>query len=179
LPKHKTNRADILATTQRLFVELGYANTTMKDIADECGVYKGSIYHIFPSKLAILEAVFEDYIKSAEREIFSVAWNVTLPLTNRIDTYFDKYRTNIVRQGQIPLYIELVLESRLSVEVGNLSDIFIRDFLKSLQTLIKDDEHGKRLLHLIIGFHISAISGINTLDLTDIRLLTHTFAKRD
>lgn len=179
MPKHKTNPEDILSTSLRLFEELGYANTTMKDIADECGVYKGSIYHFFPSKSAILEAIFDDYIKSAEREIFSVAWNASLPQSTRIDIFFDRYKSQIVKSGRVPLFIELVLESRLSIEVGNLSDIFIRDFLKSLQTLINDQENGKRLLNLIIGYHISAISGINTLDLTDIRLLTHTFAKRD
>gem|GEM_PF-6331645 len=176
MPKHKTSRDEIIQNSLKLFEELGYANTSVKDIGDECGVYKGSIYHFFPTKLALLEAVFDHYYDISEKEVFRVAWNISLPHAVRIDTYFENYKKNIVKNSRIPLYIELISESRLTIEVGKLADIYLRDFLKSLQTLINHDEHGKRLMHLIIGYHISAIRERNTIDLSDIRTLTHTFA---
>ena len=37
----------ILEVSQRLFLEKGYDNTKIQDIADELGMTKGAIYHHF------------------------------------------------------------------------------------------------------------------------------------
>ena len=48
----------ILDAAQRLFLEKGYANTTLQDIVDELGgLTKGAVYHHFKSKEEIMDAV--------------------------------------------------------------------------------------------------------------------------
>ena len=48
----------ILDTTQRLFLEKGYEQTTIQDITDNLGgLTKGAIYHHFKSKEEIIDAV--------------------------------------------------------------------------------------------------------------------------
>ncbi|MFZ4519752.1 MAG: TetR/AcrR family transcriptional regulator [Microthrixaceae bacterium] len=44
----------ILAAAARLFVERGYAATTLADIADEVGLKRNSLYRYFPDKEEIL-----------------------------------------------------------------------------------------------------------------------------
>lgn len=51
----------ILKTAQNLFVDRGYDETTLSDIAAFSGVSIGSIYKRFPDKLSILYAVLEAY----------------------------------------------------------------------------------------------------------------------
>jgi TetR/AcrR family transcriptional regulator, cholesterol catabolism regulator len=49
-----SRRADVCATAARLFREYGYSSATMELIADEVGLNKGTLYHYYPAKSAIL-----------------------------------------------------------------------------------------------------------------------------
>jgi AcrR family transcriptional regulator len=47
-------RAEILDTAAAVFASSGYVATSLKDIADACGIQAGSLYHHFDSKEAIV-----------------------------------------------------------------------------------------------------------------------------
>jgi AcrR family transcriptional regulator len=51
-------RADILAAAARCFMERGYAQTSIDDVARSLGATKGRIYHHFPSKGDLFAEVF-------------------------------------------------------------------------------------------------------------------------
>lgn len=69
-------RTNILDATQRLFLERGYAKTTVEAIAQEAGVAKQTVYAVFRSKNGIVaelldravftERVFELHDRSLE-----------------------------------------------------------------------------------------------------------------
>lgn len=50
---------EVYAAALRLFNEKGYHATSMQDIADAVGLYKGSLYHYIGGKEELLERVFE------------------------------------------------------------------------------------------------------------------------
>lgn len=52
-------KRQILQTAMAVFIEKGYLTASMKEIADACGMAKGSIYKIFDSKEDLFTAVFE------------------------------------------------------------------------------------------------------------------------
>jgi AcrR family transcriptional regulator len=56
--REKTQAAIVNAAT-RIFGARGFAATTMDDIAAAARVAKGAVYHHFPTKEALFEAVFE------------------------------------------------------------------------------------------------------------------------
>jgi AcrR family transcriptional regulator len=49
----------ILDASRELFLERGYAATSMREIAERCGIAKATIYHHFPDKERILLALLE------------------------------------------------------------------------------------------------------------------------
>ena len=58
--KHpKVTVGKILEVSKRLFLEKGYDNTKIQDIADELGMTKGAIYHHFESKEEIMNKLGE------------------------------------------------------------------------------------------------------------------------
>lgn len=68
----KTRRKILLAAT-RLFARQGYRGTTVTDIAQAIDMTQGALFHHFPNKEALLEAVvkrlakgFEDYRQAYE-----------------------------------------------------------------------------------------------------------------
>lgn len=58
--KFADRRADIVKAACHLFQTQEYAKTTMQDVIEALGIAKGTIYHYFKSKEALLEAVIED-----------------------------------------------------------------------------------------------------------------------
>lgn len=53
-------RRQIMNMAMEVFKDKGYMNASMQDIAEKCGMAKGSIYKFFPSKEELFIAVFED-----------------------------------------------------------------------------------------------------------------------
>jgi AcrR family transcriptional regulator len=53
-------RTALTAAGRRLFGRDGFAATSVDDLAREARVTTGALYHHFPSKLALFEAVFEE-----------------------------------------------------------------------------------------------------------------------
>ena len=58
----EARRARILQASVRLFASQGFAETTVRDIADGCGLLSGSLYHHFASKEAILETILRQFM---------------------------------------------------------------------------------------------------------------------
>ncbi|MFA5629602.1 MAG: TetR/AcrR family transcriptional regulator [Dehalococcoidales bacterium] len=54
-------RTQILDTALSVFAHKGFAGTTVKDIACSAGISDGLMYHYFPSKEKLLEAVVEKH----------------------------------------------------------------------------------------------------------------------
>jgi AcrR family transcriptional regulator len=57
--RREKTRAAIVKAAKKIFGERGFASTTMDDIAGAARVAKGAVYHHFPTKEALFEAVFE------------------------------------------------------------------------------------------------------------------------
>lgn len=59
--EERDTRQDILHAALDLFAENGFFGTSMREIAREVGVRESALYHHFPSKQSILEALAQTY----------------------------------------------------------------------------------------------------------------------
>jgi AcrR family transcriptional regulator len=66
---HDQQRRELLLRSFDLFRRRGYDNVTLREIAREIGASTGTLYHYFPSKLAILEQL---YVLAVRDELGSV-----------------------------------------------------------------------------------------------------------
>ncbi|WP_019544475.1 TetR/AcrR family transcriptional regulator [Streptomyces sulphureus] len=55
-------RGELLEIAAGMFATRGYAETTVRDIADEAGILSGSLYHHFSSKEAMLDEILRDFL---------------------------------------------------------------------------------------------------------------------
>jgi AcrR family transcriptional regulator len=62
-------RAEIRAAASRLFVEKGYATTTMREIAEEAKVSERTVYLVFPTKVALLNEAIRVAIVGDDRPV--------------------------------------------------------------------------------------------------------------
>jgi len=62
-------RQEIMSTARRLFLQRGYSNTSVANIANELGVAQGLIFHYFKSKSALLYAVFDEVSQEKQQQV--------------------------------------------------------------------------------------------------------------
>ena len=72
-------RRDIVAAATRLFSERGYSGATMRDIAEEIGMQKASLYHHVREKEDILFAIHEELVEDLISATLPVIASATLP----------------------------------------------------------------------------------------------------
>lgn len=84
MPIKKIAREDILKKSQEVFWKQGYFNTSMSDLSSACGLFKGSFYHHFESKEALMKEILETTRENLQNHIFSIADDLTLTPTERL-----------------------------------------------------------------------------------------------
>jgi AcrR family transcriptional regulator len=71
--KPDDTRARIIETAETLFRRLGFAKTTVADIAGELGMSPANVYRFFASKNAIVEAICKLCLSEVEEKAWTVA----------------------------------------------------------------------------------------------------------
>ena len=64
--RRAATRGRLLAVARELFARQGYEATATAQILSEAGVSRGAMYHHFPSKRDVFEAVFVDVSDEAK-----------------------------------------------------------------------------------------------------------------
>lgn len=95
MPIYKTNRTEILEKAFILFQQKGYFHTSMNDVAQSCGLYKGSLYHYFPSKEIMMEQILIMLLENLRKKVFSIAYDETLIPTERLRTFLEQLELHL------------------------------------------------------------------------------------
>lgn len=89
-------RAALVASGRRLFGENGFRGTSVEDLAREARVTTGALYHHFPTKTALFEAVFVQ----AHMELMAAARDAAKGAENGLDELalgFDAFLDGVLR----------------------------------------------------------------------------------
>lgn len=82
----------LLDSAMRLFLEKGYASTSVADILREAQAHSGSLYHAFPTKQDLLIAVLERYRDGIGPMLLEPAWAGVDDPVERIFALLGRYR---------------------------------------------------------------------------------------
>ncbi|RDT53747.1 TetR/AcrR family transcriptional regulator [Escherichia coli] len=111
--KSETKRQTILDVATKAFIELGFNNTSMSEIASRVGGSKSTLYNYFSSKEEIFSAVMET---SAKREIAdafeSLDFKQNIEIT--LNKFGRQYLASIMRGNILAIWRMAVSESERS-----------------------------------------------------------------
>lgn len=91
-------RGDIVRTARRLLLSHSYLGLNFQELADRIGIRKASLYHHFPSKLAVGQAVIDDSAQRFQR------WSDTidhLPAAQQLQAYVQMLRGALAAGGMV------------------------------------------------------------------------------
>lgn len=101
------NQKKIVATAKKLFKTKGFADTTMKDIADEVGISKSTLYVYFGNKEAV-----RNYISLEAMQYFyhQLEKKVKPDVMNRHDCYIAICQVLVELNRKYPLSFQIIVE---------------------------------------------------------------------
>lgn len=162
-PEITENR--ILETAMKLFIEKGYEQTTLQDIADAIGMTRGAIYHHFKDKAEMVDSVMAcmfhktvpyDEIKS-DKEISALEkirriliYAVTAD--EQVDIYFPLSRSLINNPKLAAAYIDFTKNNLTAVFCG-----LIKEGMEDGTIGVKEPEIMAELLSVVFNLWISPI----------------------
>ncbi len=80
----EVRKEEILDIAERLFETTGFNGTSTNDILNAAGIARGTLYHHFESKEAVLDAVVQRACKEALASAAKVATDRSIPVLDRI-----------------------------------------------------------------------------------------------
>jgi AcrR family transcriptional regulator len=119
-PKGEKTRQVIVDTAHRLFVEQGYAATSMRQIADQSGLALGGIYNHFSNK----EAIFVDVILS-RHPFFQVLPLLKSAPGDTVEEFVrNAARSMVAELGRRPDFVKLLFVELVEFEGKNVPKMF-------------------------------------------------------
>ncbi len=108
--RKKDLEARILEVAKTLFVEKGFAETSMSEIAGVVGINRPALHYYFRTKSRMFKAVFGLILQSVAPRLQDIMLDTTRPIGERIsavvDIYYDVFRANPC----LPLFVMREIE---------------------------------------------------------------------
>jgi TetR/AcrR family transcriptional repressor of nem operon len=91
-----TTRDALVGAARDLFAGHGYERTTLAQVAKTAGALTGSLYHFFPSKSKLLEAVLESYLWGLDPVVMAPAFARSEDPVEQVFAVLADYRERVI-----------------------------------------------------------------------------------
>lgn len=95
----------IIKAAKSLFIEKGFAETNMSDIAARVGINRPGLHYYFRTKDKMFEAVFGDIILSIIPKVFDILVRQNQPVSHRIEEVVNAYYSLFLANPRLPMFI--------------------------------------------------------------------------
>lgn len=94
----------IIETAKQLFIEKGFVETSMSDIAAKVGINRPTLHYYFRTKDRMFQAVFGSIVMSLLPKVQEIIQQ-ELPFIDRVSLILDKYITLFTENPDMPKFI--------------------------------------------------------------------------
>lgn len=139
MPKQKVDEETIIIEALKLFRQKSYFNTSMSDIAEACGLQKGSLYHYFLSKEDLMKRVIKMVHEFFKTNVFAHAYDKSVAPQQRLENLFTAAEKVFLDEQTGSLLGNMGVETALMApEFNTLVQRFFLDFFHAVKTIYLD-----------------------------------------
>lgn len=134
-PQHRVEqRGRIMLAARTCFIQRGFHATGMGEIAKLCRMSVGNIYHYFPNKNAIVQAITDEFRSRTFPMLRPLADHAS-PVEGLIKIMLLSLQ-EISAEANIRLWVEILAEVSRNSEICKICQDFDRDFRDILERLM-------------------------------------------
>lgn len=139
MPVIKTDRELLLRSALKVFKTNGYHNTSMADIAKECGLLKGSIYHYYEGKEALMLGVLKMLREKYQTEVFIPVLESGVSPIEKLENLAMASEEIFLAETHGCFFTSIGLETVHVVDAFTAEiRLFFEDWITCLQTIFAD-----------------------------------------
>lgn len=128
----------IIEAARKTFIEKGFAQTSMSDIAQAAGINRPTLHYYFRTKDIMFQAVYGGILKSILPKIQVVASTSGLTLEEGLSIIIDAYYDLFVENPSLPLFIMRELDRNADLMTSTLEKAGFMDVLWNLRDMIQE-----------------------------------------
>ncbi|MBQ8222684.1 MAG: TetR/AcrR family transcriptional regulator [Bacteroidales bacterium] len=134
----------IINTAMTVFIEKGYAETSMSEIAARVGINRPALHYYFRTKDKMFEAVFGDIILSIVPKIFDILIQRDKKIGVRIEEIVDTYYTLLLENPKLPMFIIREINRDVNLLINTVTKLNLPNrFIEALDSIQEEMNEGK------------------------------------
>ena len=140
MPKQKVSEKFLIRQSLKVLRSKGYTDTSMEDIAEACGIKKGSLYHYFKGgKKDILKAVINHVHEYYKSEIFIHAYDKQLGAKQKLQLLANIAENQFFATDSGCLMGNLALETAGNMpEFSKMVQLFFQDWIDAMSHIFQE-----------------------------------------
>lgn len=176
----------ILKAAQSILITEGFANLSLRKIANKLGISNGNVTYYFPNKNVLLRALIEDMLKGYDREFEEEAVNFPDDPTGRFFAYIDYLVQDCKKADIRGFFYQIWSIATHNAVAAELRDQIYNHFLQQAQELVRPlnsdaDELTLKntaltLISMVEGLHV--VFGLNPKFLQQFEGFEETFREK-
>lgn len=134
----------IIDIAREVFIERGYTETSMSEIAARVGINRPALHYYFRTKDKMFQAVFGSIVSSILPKVFDTLLRKSTPIAERIEAIIDAYYELFNNNPKLPMFILRELHRDPKLLIHTALELNIMDTGQKVFTSLQEEiDEGK------------------------------------
>ena len=134
----------IIEIAKNVFIEKGYAETSMSEIAAKVGINRPGLHYYFRTKDKMFEAVFGDIIMSIIPKVFDILIQKDKKIGKRVEEIIDTYYRLFLENPKLPMFVIREINRDANLLINTAKKLHLPEkFFGALHSIKEEMKEGK------------------------------------
>lgn len=171
--------ARIIAAARQIFIENGFAQTSMSDIAARVGINRPVLHYYFHTKEKMYRAVFSGIVSSLFPKIQGILQRNDLSIAERVGMVVDAYYAVFRDNPGLPLFVVREMHRDINFLIDTISSLGLCPYLDAVMNGLTEEMESGRLKRVPLPFVFYTFYGLLTTPFLVRRLTEAVFLGED
>lgn len=166
----------IIAVARQTFIENGFTQTNMSDIAARVGINRPALHYYFRTKEKMYRAVFSSIVSALFPKIRGILTQHDMPIGTRIGIMVDAYYTVFKENPSLPLFVAREMKRDMDFLVNTIRTLQLDEYMGAVIDGLQKEMDDGRLKKVPLPFVFYTFYGLLIMPFIARRLTESVFA---
>lgn len=142
----------IIDAARNVFIEKGYAETSMSEIAARVGINRPALHYYFRTKEKMFQAVFGSIVSSVVPKVFDALTHKEKSISQRVEGIIDAYYALFQENPQLPMFILRELNRDSDLLINTIQQFNVMDTIHNALASVQEEMNEGKLRKVSLQF---------------------------
>lgn len=169
----------IIDAARSVFIERGYAETSMSEIATRVGINRPALHYYFRTKDRMFQAVFGSIVSSVMPKVFDALTHREMGIAQRVEGIIDAYYTLFLENPRLPMFMLRELNRDSDLLIKTIQQFNVMDTARKALASVQDEMNEGKLKKVSLQFVFYNFYSLLTFPFLTKDISTKVFQKDD